>query len=191
MSNSALNRSALVVCLSVFAVGTIFGVSGAYFLDLMRGNEAEFPFEIPLHATATHGQDNYAIATGPIDENVEGLYFLDALTGELKGAGINIRTGKYQAFFSRNVMQDFFSGGRQAKNPRFLIVTGQADLQTTAGRVRFAQSAIYVAELTTGQVAAYAIQYPPNLWSTKQTYQAEFTPLDKVELRKTRVRTPG
>ena len=38
--------------------------------------------QIPVHAVATHGQDNFAIATGPLDDNVEAIFVLDSVTGE-------------------------------------------------------------------------------------------------------------
>ena len=39
---------------------------------------------MPLHATATHGLDKFAIATGLVDDSVEALYFLDFLTGDMR-----------------------------------------------------------------------------------------------------------
>ncbi|HEY1784002.1 MAG TPA: hypothetical protein VGG30_00590, partial [Pirellulales bacterium] len=36
--------------------------------------------QIPVHASATHGQENFAIATGPIGLDVEAVYILDYLT---------------------------------------------------------------------------------------------------------------
>ena len=37
----------------------------------------------PLHAVATDSNDAFIIATGPLAQDVEGLYLLDCLTGNL------------------------------------------------------------------------------------------------------------
>ena len=41
---------------------------------------------VPLHASSTHGIEKFAIATGLVDNNVEALYFLDFLTGDMRAA---------------------------------------------------------------------------------------------------------
>ena len=67
---------------------------------------------VPLHATATHGLDKFAIATGLVDDTVEAIYFLDFLTGDLRAAVINPKTGKFNALYTRNIATDFGAGGR-------------------------------------------------------------------------------
>ena len=37
--------------------------------------------QIPIHASATAGQDNFAMCTGTIDPEVEAVYLLDYVTG--------------------------------------------------------------------------------------------------------------
>ena len=69
---------------------------------------------IPLHATATHGLDKFAIATGLVDDSVEALYFLDFLTGDMRAAVINPKTGKFNSFFTRNIAADFGGAGRSS-----------------------------------------------------------------------------
>ena len=67
--------------------------------------------EFPLQAaTATVG-GSFAIATGMIDSDVEGLFVLDFVTGDLQCAVLNFRTGKFNAVFRANVLQDLGSGG--------------------------------------------------------------------------------
>ena len=41
--------------------------------------------QVPIHAVATHGQDNFAIATGSLDENVEAIFVLDEVPEKWKG----------------------------------------------------------------------------------------------------------
>ena len=114
----------------------------------------------PVHAVATHGQSNFAIATGPVEDRVEALYFLDFLTGDLRAAVVSRRTGEFVAFFERNIQQDFASG---AKNPKYLMVTGVADLPRGRASTQIGTSLIYIAEATSGQVCAYALPFNSSL----------------------------
>jgi len=47
---------------------------------------------VRLHAVASQGEDNFAIATGFIDEETEGIFFLDFLTGDLAAGVLNPRS---------------------------------------------------------------------------------------------------
>jgi hypothetical protein len=107
-------------------------------------------------ATATHGADNFAIATGLVDDGIEALYFLDFLTGDLRAAVVSRRNGEFTGFFQYNVMADF---DQIADAPRFLMVTGQADLPRGRGPTQIGKSLVYVAEATSGQVFAYALPF--------------------------------
>ncbi len=53
----------------------------------------------PLHAVATDRTDNFAIATGLLDEDTEAIYFLDFVTGELKGTALSKVIRKFFASF--------------------------------------------------------------------------------------------
>ena len=46
-------------------------------------------------------------APAAIDTNLEGVYFLDYLTGNLKGVVISLATGKFTTFYEYNVLRDF------------------------------------------------------------------------------------
>jgi hypothetical protein len=107
-------------------------------------------------ATATHGADNFAIATGMVDDGIEALYFLDYLTGDLRAAVISRRNGEFTGFFQYNVLADF---DQVADAPRFLMVTGLADLPRGRGPTQIGSSLVYVAEATSGQVFAYALPF--------------------------------
>ena len=142
-----------------------------------------------IHAVATHGQDNYSLATGALDTNIEAVYFLDALTHELKAVVMDRTSHKFHAFYSRDIKKDF--GGSRVKNPRYLMVTGVAELRS--GRNRYGDSLIYVAELDSGKVVAYGV---PSLASggrragnsTSKSGPAPLIKLDQVEYRTVNVR---
>lgn len=140
---------------------------------------------VPLHATATQGLDKFAIATGLVDESVEAIYFLDFLTADMSAAVINPKNGKFNAFFTRNIAADF---GALNKNPRYLIVTGFADMPRGRANFQFAKSVVYVAEASSGQVAAYAIPWNSSLQAAGKPQRGEFHPLDMATFRTAIVR---
>ena len=114
---------------------------------------AVFP-EIPLQATATDSGETFAIATGYIADGIEGCFFLDFLTGDMQCWVINGRTGGQGGYFVQNVVADLgVEGGR--KNPRYLMVTGQATISGGSSAMKPADSLVYVADATTGNFAVY------------------------------------
>ena len=114
----------------------------------------------PAHATATHGSDNFAIATGFVDNGIEALYFLDFLTGDLRAAVVSRRNAEFTGFFQYNVLGDFNS---VVGAPKFLMVTGQASLPRGRGAAQLSNGLVYIAEATSGQVNAYAMPYSGTL----------------------------
>ena len=136
-------------------------------------------------ATATHGESNFAIATGPADNAIEAFYFLDFLTGDLRAAVISRRTGKFTSLFERNIQQDF---GGVSKNPRYLMVTGLAELPRGSGPTQLAASLVYVAEATSGQVCAYVVPFNSSRNAAGQPQQDEILLVEKGTFRTTAVR---
>lgn len=119
-----------------------------------------------MEASATDRNENFAICTGALDEEIEGLFFLDFVTGELKCTVLNIQTGKFGGLFSRSVFGDF--GIEPGKNPKFLMVTGLAYLRRTGGNIRPSAAVLYVVEATSGRVAAYSVPWAGRNINTAQ-----------------------
>jgi hypothetical protein len=140
---------------------------------------------VPLHASATHGIDKFAIATGLVDSSVEALYFLDFLTGDMRAAVINPKNGKFNAFFTRNIAADFQGAGR---NSGYLMVTGAVNMPRGSNSFQYADSIVYVAEASTGQVAAYTIPWNSSLHAAQKVQYGEFVPLDVQQFRTAFVR---
>lgn len=140
---------------------------------------------VPLHAAATHGIDKFAIATGLVDSGVEALYFLDFLTGDMRAAVINPKSGKFNSFFTRNIAADFAGAGR---NSGYLMVTGSADMPRGTAQYQYARSIVYVAEAGTGAVAAYTIPWNSSLQAAGKTQYGQFQPLDVAQFRTAFVR---
>ncbi|GAB4139514.1 hypothetical protein [Thermopirellula anaerolimosa] len=173
--------------LAVFVVGTVFGLSAA----MLRP-------QTPVHTVATDRASNFAIATGSLDNGVEGFFFLDFLTGQLRGAVLSNQTRSFQALYEANVYGDLLSfiqmknaeiqaanaqarrsGGtprpeiQVPQTPNYLIVTGLADIRRGPSvGVRPGQSVIYVAETNTGVVLAYAIPWSPESHSANRPFSS-------------------
>lgn len=156
------------------------------FVGLALGGLLPIWPETPLHAVATDRYENFAIATGAVDNDVEAIYFLDFLSGELMAAVLSNQSGKFIAFYRQNVVQDL--GIDVSKNPRYLMVTGIANLIRGQARYRPAPSVVYIAELTTGRVAAYNVPWEPNLHRRNQVFMGNFVLLDVSQFRNLAIR---
>jgi len=192
MADSVTARHATWKILAIAGglVGVLAGVAaGALATYFFSQGPVEFPLQIPVHATGSYGQDNYILATGELEDGIEAVFFLDALTGDLKAAAINRRSRRFQALFARNITKDF--GTVPVKNPRYLMVTGFAEFQQQAGGLRLGNSVIYVMELESGQCVAYAVPANPGRQALAgQHIVGEIEVLDRVQFRKVQVR-PG
>ncbi|MBX3431910.1 MAG: hypothetical protein KF847_01055 [Pirellulales bacterium] len=142
---------------------------------------------VPAYATATHGSDNFAIATGLVDDGIEALYFLDFLTGDLRAAVVSRRTGQFSAFFQYNVLGDFAS---VSDSPKFLMVTGTADIPRGRGVTQISKSLIYVAEATSGQVFAYVLPFNSTLNAAGKVQSGQFIRVGGGFFRDAFVRDP-
>jgi hypothetical protein len=142
----------------------------------------------PAHAVATAQIESFAVCTAPIDDEGEGIFFLDYLTGDLKGATISPRNGKFMVFFQANVTTDL--GIDPAKAPKYLLVSGLNDFRRAAGNQLFGNSTVYVAELTTGKVAAYAIPWQRSARNATAPGHVNLTLLDIFQFRNVQVRNP-
>jgi len=115
---------------------------------------AFFP-DLPLHATCTDAGSNFSMATGQVADGVEGVFFLDFLTGEVQCWVLDRRTGVPCGYYVYNVLQDLGVDPAN-KNPRYLMVTGLAP--GTGGSAR-SDSLLYVADATSGNFAIYALPW--------------------------------
>lgn len=142
----------------------------------------------PLHAVATQGADGFALATGVIDNNLEGVFFLDYLTGNLKGAVVSLANGKFTTTYDYNVLKDFQLDA--TKSPKFLMVTGLASLRRGPSQVQPGQSMIYVVELNSGICCAYAVPWTTGRSSAPNpaTQNGTFVLCDKYPFRNVAVR---
>jgi hypothetical protein len=140
----------------------------------------------PLHAVATQGVDGFALATGAVDNSVEGVYFLDTLTGDLKGAVLNLSNGQFATFYQSNILKDFQVDG--SKPPKFLMVTGLAALRHGPSQVQPGLSVVYVMEVNSGVLAAYGVPWNGGRPLVTTAQNNPFILLDRKPLRNVAVR---
>ena len=112
----------------------------------------------PLRAESADRNQKFAMITCHVGNGNEGVFVLDFLTGRLVGACLGKIQGatQFQYFYLRNVAEDFKVAGQG--EPYYAISAGQVDIQAR-GNAQFGASAIYIAELNSGKVGAYAIPF--------------------------------
>jgi len=137
----------------------------------------------PLHAVATDRTESFLIATGLVDEGVEGIYLLDCLTGDLRAAVLGKTGVGFTATYSypgAQLMKDFNLDA--SKNPKFLMVTGMADLRS-GRQSTFGAAVVYVVELSSGMIRAYAIPWDRTRFVARSPISATFMPVGALPFR--------
>jgi len=136
-----------------------------------------------VQAMGSLADDAFAVCTVPIDGSIEGFFILDFETGDLSGAVLNQNTSKFAASYKKNVLVDLGFKPGQAKNPKFLLVSGVADLRRGRGGVNYAQSVLYVTDSSTGATVVYGIPWNPQQAQVGTPFVAELILLDKANPR--------
>jgi hypothetical protein len=134
-------------------VGMCFVLVGCTAYLLGRGSSRiELPPEI-LRATATHAGADMAIATAQMDNENEGIYFLDFKTGQLTCYVYYPRYAQFGAKYVGNVTEQLAA----TKGAEYLMVTGRIESPAAANNNRAAMSVCYVVDTKSGQFAAYTV----------------------------------
>lgn len=157
-----VNHRGWLMLLTGLAMGLLVGVGIAIGV-LVTSRTAPEPaaqIELPpalLNATATHGTDTFAIATGPVGEDMEGIFFLDFLTGELQCRMLSARSPRtWVGVMKTNIVKDL--GAERAKNPKYLMTTGMANFRGVNGNL-MGGCVVYVVDANTGAMAAYGVPW--------------------------------
>jgi len=140
----------------------------------------------PLHATATERQDTFSMATGQVEDGVDAIYMLDFLTGDLTAAILNPQTRAFNSVYKRNIKEDLKVDA--GKNPRFMMITGSADLRGGGGQNQFASSVLYVAELGSGNMGVYCLPFNAAQQNRAMNAVQSILALQVVPFRTTAVR---
>jgi len=133
-----------------------------------------------VQAVSASSDEAFAVCTAPVDGSNEGFFVLDFQTGDLSGGVLNQATSKFTGAYRTNVLEPLGFEPGQAKAPRFLLVSGLADLPRGRG-TQFANSVLYVTDTSTGKTAAFAL--PWNSQQAGKGFSAEPVLLDVANPR--------
>jgi hypothetical protein len=95
--------------------------------------------------------EDYVMSTGPVNvgvvsQDMDGVWILDYKSGKLLGTVVNRTTGKVSGWAEIDLVKEFDVQPKQ--NVHFLV---------TNGLVQRGQSALYVAETSTGKLGVYTM----------------------------------
>jgi hypothetical protein len=121
--------------------------------------------ELPLYAAATDTGSAMSMATGPIDEEMEGVFFLDFLTGDLGCVVVFARKADaIGGLFKTNVIKDL--GVEADKKPAYLMTTGAATFTGKTGQSQPGRCVVYVLDQNTGNFVGYGFNWNRTLASS-------------------------
>ena len=113
----------------------------------------------PVAAFSSDRNDKFAVISVPVGlGSGDAVFVLDFLTGRLTGATLaRTRSGTaFTNYYYRNLAEDFQIN--PAIEPQYAVSAGSAEIQSRGGG-QWGSHAVYVAELSSGKVAAYAVPY--------------------------------
>ena len=114
---------------------------------------------IQLHAGTAARTKSMSMATGWVDGNVEGLFVLDHMTGNIQCWLLNKRTGKVGGIYRANAAADLMVGGKTG-TPDYIMTTGNFNFDGgLSGNNAPSKSICYVADANTGNVVGYNVIY--------------------------------
>lgn len=140
-----------------------------------------------LQAASAASSDSMAVATGPISDDAEGIFFLDFNTGDLQCLVYYPRVGAFGARYFGNVLPQLGASGR---NSKYLMVTGQAVTRSSTGGSRPAASLVYVTDVTNGTFAAYAVPWDRTAESSNRSQTGQLVPVGGGPIRNYQLQDP-
>jgi len=186
-SNISINNDSrkCLLCQTPFWIGGFVAlvVVTAAGMGYWLGNKTSQPqLILPpelLHASATHGGSNLAVATGAIDENSEGIFFLDFITGDLQCWIYYPRTGAVGAKYVTNVTVQLPGG----KNADYLMVTGGFIAQQAGSNTRLSHTLVYVVDVRSGLFATYGVPWNRSLENSGQPQMGQLVAVGGGQFR--------
>lgn len=156
------------IWLGVIVSGVIAAMSTGFYLGQSTSNTAANRAELNqqfqaaqqqlplrLQADSASGGKTISMATGPINNDVEGLYILDHLTGILQCWLLNPRTGDVGGIYVADVNTVL---GLDKGDPDFVMTTGKFYIKSQ-GNMKAADTIVYVGEGASGKVAGFSLTY--------------------------------
>ena len=145
------------------ALGVAVGIGMLIGVNSANSEARRSAKDTRLHAAAANGGKSLAMATGKIDDDVEGLFVLDFLTGDLYCLVVSPRAlgAGFIGQFKTNILRDL--GLEKGKSPDYILTTGNVRALRGGGAAKPAACIAYVGDGNSGNVAAYMIAWNPNM----------------------------
>ena len=179
----------LLTLLVGLTMGLLVGIGTMIGTPVTTPRSGPVPHHMPetlLHATASHSGDSLIMATGWMDAEIEGLFTLDCLTGDLQCFVINPQVRGIGAVFHHNVIGEL--GAVQGKKPNYVMVTGQASIAKGTTLAAPARCVVYVADANTGNFAAYSLVWNRTMFLANTRPPGGFTLLGTGTARNVPIR---
>lgn len=113
---------------------------------------------IQLNAATGSRTKSMSMATGLVDGNVEGLWVLDHVTGNLQCWVLSPRTGQVSGIYRANVAEEL-AGGKIGESD-YMMATGNFFFTGgKVGNINPGQSICYVGDASSGNVVGYGLVY--------------------------------
>lgn len=137
----------------------------------------------PLTAAVADRNEKFGLISAAVTVDAEAVFVIDYLTGRLTGALLQRTRGgtAFVNFYYRNLAEDFKVGA--TGEPYYAVSSGFAEIPNSGGS-QWGRSALYVAELTSGKVGAYAI---PFQITQRKLPPQPLTPIDVFPFREATV----
>ena len=157
------------------AVASILTAGGIFWgMSVNSAQSSSLTRDLPmlLKAASASGGKGLSLATGQIDNQVEGVFVLDHLTGNLECWVLNPRTGGLAARYRTNVLNDL--GTSKIGDADFVLVTGEYVFAGgNQGNLQPGRSICYVGEGNSGKVVGYGLRYDRTLANQGQEQSGE------------------
>jgi hypothetical protein len=175
-----LTSGSRVIWLLTVALAASLGALAAVFTTLALAPRPTA--ELPLYATATDAGTSMSMATGFIDGDMEGVFILDFVTGELAGIVLNSnKPDLIGGLFKTNVVKDL--GVEADKKPAYRLVTGAANFVVgKAGAKQPGRCVVYVLDENSGNFAGYGFEWNPLAAKMKEFQAGPLVPLCKSKV---------
>ena len=117
----------------------------------------------PIRADQSDRSDKFGICTVPASLAIAGLptseavFILDFVTGRLQGFYLNPQQGGFSQMFYRDIADDLRLNEKGPAQPVYAFVGGQG--QFSGQGQTWGASIIYVAEMQSGKLVAYAFPF--------------------------------
>lgn len=158
-----------------FKSAVLLGVGFAVGATLMTLRPAQ-----NVKAASAANNSKFSMATVPVSipNETEAVFVLDHLTGTLRGGVLSQQSGKFTFTYLRSVAGDF-AVNPATPEPKYAIVAGPMNASGIGGS-QTAKGVLYVGELSSGAVIAYAFAQPRGRGAA---VPLELVPLDRLNFR--------